>query len=136
MKGLTFSNVYTRVQFRWDYDIILRDIDGSLTGYPNGSAVAAENITTNDPNCFASTSLAYDRGVACRSTEWIRFAFASLEPDLVQIANITNEKNQMIMSYKLGKRLTYKDQGGFMFALEANHNYTMVGTFNEYIIYI
>ena len=23
---------------RWDYDIIVRDIDSCLTGYPNGSA--------------------------------------------------------------------------------------------------
>jgi hypothetical protein len=126
VKGLKFTNVFTRVQFRWNYDIILRDMDGSLTGHANGSAVAADNITLNDPNCFTSNALAYENGVACKSTEWIRFAFDSIQPNLVQMANITNEQDQMVISYKLVLRLTYKNLGGFMFALEANHKYTMV----------
>ena len=119
VKGLKFTNVHTNVQFRWNWDIILRDVDGSLTGYVNGSAVSAENITKNDPNCKPHT--AFDNGVACQNTEWIRLAFDDINPSLVLEANITNELGVMVTSPKLSKRLTYNSNGGFMFALEANH---------------
>ena len=34
MKGLIFTNVYTRVQFHWKFDTILRDIDEIITEKP------------------------------------------------------------------------------------------------------
>ena len=123
MSGLKFTNVLKKVQWRWNWDIILRDIDGSLTGYVNGSAVSAENITLGNTNCHANTN--FDNGVSCEKTEWIRFAYDSLNPDLVKLANITNTKNQMATSPRYGKRLTYKNDGGYMFGLEVNQRYTL-----------
>ncbi len=122
MRGLKFTNVDTQVLWRWNWDINLLDLDGSLTGYPGASAVSAENITLSDPNCHIKPK--FTNGIACERTEWIRFAFNNLNPNLVLLVNITKEPdNLMISSPWLKKRLTY--QQGFMFGLEANQRYTM-----------
>jgi hypothetical protein len=89
----------------------------------NGSAVSTENITLADSNCRQNPN--FDNGLSCANTEWIRFAYDSLDPDLVKLANITDTKNQKATSPRLGKRLTYKNNGGYMFGLKANQRYTL-----------
>ncbi len=111
-----------RALFRWNWDINLHDLDGSLTGYPNSSAVSAENITLGDSNCHKNS--AFDNGVSCEKTDWIRFAYNGLDPNLVLFANITKTiDKQMVTAPKRAKRLTHPN--GFMYGLEANQRYTM-----------
>ena len=121
VRNLTFMNVVNKAQFRWDWDIILYDEDGSLTGNKGGTAVAADNITLNSATCASSSF--FDNGVTCSSANnrWVRFAYNNLKPNQVVIANITNYLNQTVWSPKLAKRLTYKN--GFMFALQPNQGY-------------
>ena len=115
----------TKVVFRWDWDILLIDLDGSL-GKPNDIVVATDNITFNNPNCRSDPNII--NGSICSNTKgWIRFAFNNLNPDLVLLTNITNSNNQMATTPKLPKRLT--NLNGFMVAIEANQAYTV--TFDE-----
>ena len=124
-RDLKFLNVLNKAKFRWDWDIILYDEDGSLTGGAGNTLVAKDNITLGNSNCVQSSY--YDNGVSCSNTQgWIRFAYDNLNPNLVMISNITNSKNQTVISPKKGKRLTYKENGGFMLALDANQVYTMI----------
>ena len=84
-------------------------------------------MTLKDPNCHINSG--FDNGVSCERTEWIRFAYDTLQPNLVIEANMTASNQGMASSIKRAKRLTYKHNGGFMYALEANQRYTM--TFDE-----
>ena len=123
VSGLTFKNVYTKAQFRWDWDIILLDLDGSLTGKVNDTVVAADNMTINDPSCRSDPFM--DNGLSCSNKKgFIRVAFDKLTPDLVLLANVTNANHQMATSPMQKLRLTHPY--GWMFALEANQVYTMV----------
>ena len=113
----------TKLQFRWDWDFIFKDLDGSLTGAANSVAVSANNITLNNPNC--QLDMSYDTGMNCVDKKgWIRFAFMNVNPLLVKLTNISDANNQWVSVPFRGKRLTHIP--GFMVALEANQTYTMV----------
>jgi hypothetical protein len=119
VRNLTFTNVLNNVQFRWDWDIILYDTDGTLTGEIGGTAVSSNNITLNNNRTKCVSRSTFDNGVACsaQTLTWIRFAFNNLNLNLVLKANITNTLGQMVTSNKRAKRLTHPQ--GFMYALEA-----------------
>ena len=98
-------------------------MDGSLTGKANDIAVAADNMTKNNPNCRSDPL--FENGVSCSNTKgFIRVAFNNLNPDLILLANVTNANNQMATSPMHKLRLTHVY--GWMFALEANQAYTLV----------
>ena len=112
-----------KLQFRWDWDFIFKDLDGSLTGAANSVAVSANNITMNNPNCQLDNS--YEAGMNCLDKQgWIRFAFMNLNPMAVKLANISDSNDQWVSVPFRGKRLTHIP--GFMVALEGNQMYTMV----------
>jgi hypothetical protein len=119
VRNLSFTNVNTHVQFRWDWDIILYDTDGTLTGEIGATAVSSNNITLNNNRTRCASRSTFDKGLACsaQTNTWIRFAFNNLNLDRVVIANITNALGQMVISNKRAKRLTHPQ--GFMYALEA-----------------
>jgi hypothetical protein len=98
----------------------LLDLDGTLTGRRGDVVVSANNITLNNPSCRLDPS--FLRGIACSNTKnWIRFAFNQVKPELADLVNITDVRNQTVTSPKLRKRLTHPF--GYMFSLEANQAY-------------
>ena len=72
--GLQFTNVLYKTVHRWDWDVIYYDMDGTLTGTPNGVVVYNDNITALHDNCQKVRS--FKNGVSCTGTNsWIRFSF-------------------------------------------------------------
>ena len=105
---------------RWNWDAVYYDIDGTLTGQPNGVVVSSNNLTTTDSRCQADS--AFDNGVKCFNTKgWIRMSWNDMNPEFVALINVTNSQNNMATSPRLRKRLTHKF--GYMAALEANQEY-------------
>lgn len=103
--------------------MVYKDLDGSLTGYPNGVVVYADNITTTKSNCQVDS--AFKNAVKCHDTNnWIRHAYNKLNPTFVVITNVTNQAGQMAAIPMKMKRLTHGF--GFMIALEAKQEYLFV----------
>ena len=122
VSDLKFQNVATKVEFRWDWDIILADLDGSLTGIKDDVLVSSENFTQNNPDCRSVANV--NRGVSCSKSQGsIRLSFNNLKPDAVLSVNVTNSNNAMVSVPLLKKRLTHPL--GFMLAFEPNQVYTM-----------
>ena len=124
--GLSFNNVLFRTTHRWDWDFVLRDLDGSTSGVANGVVVSKNNITIGDPAC--SSSLTYQNGVVCKNTvSWIRFAFNGAVPMYPVLMNFTDNRDDKVSSPFLAKRLTHLL--GYMIALQANQQY--LGVFDQ-----
>ena len=78
----------------------------------NGSAVSTENITLADSNCRQNPN--FDNGLSCANTEWIRFAYDSLDPDLVKLANITDTGGVLARQVLQGAlEVTFPGAAGF-----------------------
>ena len=121
-KELYFDNVLYRTQHRWDWDIVMKDLDGSLTGRAGDVVIFRNNFTTANPNCRDDSH--FENGITCSNTKtWIRFAFNEYEPKLALVMNITNSDNQMASSPLKKKRLTHIN--GFMMTLESGQSYTL-----------
>ena len=117
---MSFSNVQYKTLHRWNWDVVMKDLDGSLTGKAGSVVVSETNITDADSRC--SLNKAYNGGTICSNTNnWIRFAFKKAVPDLAVLIDITNYKNVTDLSPLLDKRLTHTK--GFMVALEAGQTY-------------
>lgn len=120
---LSFYNVAYKTTHRWNWDVVLKDLDGSLSGLSNGVIVSRNNITKNSPKCSNTNS--FLNGIACSNTStWIRFAWNNFNPGQAILINITNPQGQMITSPMLAKRLTHPK--GFMVALEAQNEYNFI----------
>ena len=118
--GISFYNVNYKTTHRWSWDVVMKDLDGSLSGQAGNVVVSRTNITDGDNRCHLDS--AYHGGAVCSSTNnWIRFAFNNLKPDLPVLMDVTNNKNYTDIGPLMHKRLTNPD--GFMIALEANQVY-------------
>ena len=120
--GLSFDNVFYRVTQRWDWDLVVSDLDGSIGGIANSYIISDNNITRANPNCRQLSYLQNAR--SCSSSQnWIRFAFNDLSPSFVILTNVTETGNTVSIPM-LKKRLTHPF--GFMIALEARREYLAV----------
>jgi hypothetical protein len=131
-RALSFSNVRYKHTLRWNWDNIMVDLDGTLTGTQGARTSLAssagnvvvfkDNITSTRPNCVDTNE--FLNGIVCSNTNnWIRFAFNNFQPSFSLLLNITNKNNQMASSPKLAKRLTHPN--GFMMSLEAKQEYLL-----------
>ena len=119
---MSFYNVNYRTLHRWSWDVIMEDLDGSLTGQAGNVVVSRTNITDGDSRCSLNSK--YDGGAICSNTkDWIRFAFNNVNPKLAFFIHITNYQNNTDVGPLMHKRLTNPD--GYMVALEANQVYVM-----------
>ncbi len=147
--GMSFSNVLYKTIHRWSWDVVMRDLDGSLSGGVGNVIVAATNFTQGDSRC--SLNSAFFGGAVCsKTTDWIRFSFNDIKPYPPVFSDFKNQRGDVDVSPKLRKRLTHK--WGYMAALEANQvyeisfeqasyptNVSYIGTFyglkpNQYLI--
>jgi hypothetical protein len=117
---MNFINVRHKTLHRWSWDVIMKDIDGSLSGQAGNVVVSRTNITDGDTRCYLNSS--YKHGAICsNTTDWIRFAFNNTNPSLPVLIDIINEQNDTDIGPFKTKRLTHKK--GYMVALEANQAY-------------
>ncbi len=122
VSGLTFNNVKYRTNFRWNWDFILKDLDGSLTGQAGDIVMARDEHT--DAKAYCRLDQVHKAGAVCSNTKSaIRFAFNLYTPTFAVILLANNSGNAQVASPMLGKRLTHPK--GMMLNVEANQAYTM-----------
>jgi hypothetical protein len=100
----------------------MHDLDGSLTGHPDGVALFNDAFALAAPNCRAAPD--FKNGAICTNTSsQLRFAFNNFSPDSATLLNVTNARNRTVSVPMLKKRLTHPF--GFMLVLEANQAYSL-----------
>jgi hypothetical protein len=137
---LSFTNVLNRGNFRWQYDGMYRDDDGSLANVPGAMILAPDGLWNTSTLC--SPTPHFLNAITCPSSlgNWIRFAFNNANLDTsgqyLFITDSTNSNTAVVPS--LPKRLTHPDgymmnlltDRTYMFSFEnANVKYFLVLTF-------
>ena len=108
------------MKFVYDWDILIKDLDGTLTGTQNSIAIFGDNITLNNKKC--SQNIFFENGVICSNNSgWTRFTFNSNfymnnNNNVAYELSITNNQNN-----------TVKMNGHYVFwsALDSNQEYTL-----------
>ena len=120
---LKFHNVKYKTMHRWDFDYVLHDQDGSISGRKNDYIVYNNDLTIHNQNCVNSSGSFLNGTTCANSNNWIRFAFNNPRPEYAVMLNISNQGNYMTFSPKRFKRLTHGL--GFMCALETQQGYLL-----------
>ncbi len=95
---MSFINVKYKTLHRWNWDVVMKDLDGSLSGKPGNVIVSRTNITDGDTRCSVNPSLS--QGAVCsNTTDWIRFAFNNAVPSSSFSITIKNSKNNTDIGY-------------------------------------
>lgn len=119
---MSFINVVNRGRFRWEYDGLYQDLDGTLSGVTGGLIIAPDGMWNTSTVCTPTPH--FINAVTCPASlgNWIRFAFnkANLAPhgEFLHVYDTSN--HHAIVPY-LDKRLTH--HSGFMMNLLTRQNY-------------
>ena len=126
VSDLKFHNVAAKVQLQCDFDMLIQDLDGSLSGSKNSIVVAPDSITTNNPNCRNDSY--FVNALLCSSTNgWVRTYFSYYTTPFVYTLQITNSENQTVSAFSGLNGYIYSN--GYLLDLESNQVYTI--TFNQ-----
>lgn len=125
VEGLTFISSTRIVRFEWEFEGVLDDIDGSISG-----TIGAKILPTTGtlPSTCVSVTAGYSTGIAtslCPSDmRFIRFAFNSIVPSSLNAKNaiFKNSNGQTIAPWH-DKRLTHKK--GWMTMLISEMEYEL-----------
>lgn len=121
---LSFFNVVNRGEFRWAYDGIYHDEDGSLSNVPNSMILSPDGLTNTLSGCAATPN--FVSAITCPISlgNWIRFAFngANLGSSGQQL-HVYNMFNGHTIVPWLLKRLTHIR--GYMMTLLARQTYLL-----------
>ncbi|CAF2963963.1 unnamed protein product [Rotaria sp. Silwood2] len=105
---LSFVNVQNRGNFRWRYDGIYQDEDGTLSNVVGGIILSPDALWNTSSSCTRTPN--FLNAVTCPSSlgKWIRFAFnkANLGAN-GEVLNIYDTSNHHTVVLNLGKRLTH-----------------------------
>ena len=85
-----FVNSPRRTALQWSHEAVIVDLDGSLTGYPNGCVVPS-NGNLPPQHCTASPADSYgphDGSVCDSNIKFIRFAFNNAAPESLNGKNV------------------------------------------------
>ncbi|CAF3637436.1 unnamed protein product [Rotaria sp. Silwood1] len=119
---LSFTNVQNRGNFRWQYDGIYQDEDGTLSGVVGGMVIAPDALWNTSTACTRTPN--FLNAMTCPSSlgGWIRFAFnkANLGPN-GEVLNVYDTSNHHTVVLNLKKRLTHPI--GYMMNLLTKQNY-------------
>ncbi len=121
-----FVNSPRRSAFLWNHESTILDLDGSITGYPNGSVVP-HNANLPPDKCTHSVEHSYGphNGSVCDSSvKFNRFAFNEVAPASLQAKNVlmTNEHGVDVVPY-CPKCATHPD--GWVILLMMGERYNM-----------
>jgi len=121
---ITFTNVTNRAMFRWPYDGIYLDEDGSLSGSPNATLLATDGLLNTSSACTPASN--YYNGLLCSASlnNWIRFSFngANLDQN-AEVLFIYDMFNRSTFSPWRKKRLTHPE--GYMIVFQSKQTYTL-----------
>jgi len=120
VQGLRFTKVKYKHKFRWNWDNIMHDLDGSLTGRPGDIAIFNDSFALANPACRPASDFKH-ASICTNTSTQIRFAFNNYQPQYATLLHVTNKHNQTVTVPMLKKRLTHIF--GFMMVLEANQEY-------------
>lgn len=119
---LSFTNVLNRGNFRWAYDGVYQDVDGTLANTPGGMILPPDGLWTNAPACTQTPN--FVNAVTCPGSmgTWIRFSFnkASLGQN-GEVLNVYDSANRHSIVPNAQKRLTHPK--GYMMTLLAKKTY-------------
>lgn len=111
-----------RGRFRWVYDGLYQDEDGTLANVPGGIIQAPDGLWNQTSSCPVTPN--FVNAITCPSSlgTWIRFAFnkANLGQN-GEVLNVYDTNNRHTIVLNLAKRLTHKD--GYMMNLLARRSY-------------
>ena len=119
---LSFTNVVNRGNFRWVYDGVYLDEDGTLSGTANSIVIAPDGLWNSSSSC--SPTPHFVNAITCPASlgTWIRFAFnnANLGQN-GEVLNVYDLLNHHTVVPNLHKRLTHPN--GYMMDLLAQNTY-------------
>ncbi|CAF4249716.1 unnamed protein product, partial [Rotaria sp. Silwood2] len=119
---LSFTNVANRGNFRWSYDGLYQDEDGSLSNVSGAIILAPDGLWNTSNACRTTPN--FINAITCPSSlgTWIRFAFnkASLGQN-GEYLNVYDEFNHHTIVLNLAKRLTHPI--GYMMTLLSKNIY-------------
>ncbi|CAF0819146.1 unnamed protein product [Rotaria sp. Silwood1] len=119
---LSFVNVQNRGNFRWQYDALYQDEDGSLSSVVGGIVLSPDGLWNTSSACTRTPN--FLNAITCPSSlgKWIRFAFnkANLGAN-GEVLNVYDTSNHHTVVLNLGKRLTHPI--GYMMNLLTNQTY-------------
>lgn len=111
-----------RGNFRWPYDGLYQDEDGSLANVAGGVIISPDGLWNTSTACTKTPN--FLNAVTCPSSlgNWIRFAFnnANLGKN-AEVLNIYDDANHNTVVPNLKKRLTHTN--GYMMNLLSKNTY-------------
>ncbi|CAF3664415.1 unnamed protein product [Rotaria sordida] len=119
---VSFTNVANRGHFRWPYDGLYQDEDGSLSNVSDAIILAPDGLLNTSNACRTTPN--FINAITCPSSlgTWIRFAFnkATLGQN-GEYLNVYDQFNHYTIVLNLAKRLTHPM--GYMMTLLAKNIY-------------
>jgi hypothetical protein len=121
---VSFTNVLNHGNFRWPYDGLYQDDDGSLTSVPGTTILSPDGLWNTSTLCTRTPN--FVNAISCPSSlgSWLRFAFnhASLEQS-GQLLFVYDSSNNVAEVQYLHHELTHPL--GYAMALLAKRTYTL-----------
>lgn len=116
-----------RGKFRWRYDGLYQDDDGSLTGQ-NQSMLIMPSDGLNNASSSCQLAPAFDNAIQCplSQTHHVRFTLTELPSGYNSISSpllIVDEYNHTTSIPRLERELTFSY--GFLMTLQVNRTYTV-----------
>ena len=124
-QGLVWHNVKYKGKFRWDFEGIIEDIDGTLTGTPNTLVTPMNDALPTSCNNFSDFNPALIAAAVCPGTlHFHRLAFNNVYPSSLdgKAVRLTNGNGIVSVPYAV-KRFTHKE--GWMATLVDGETYTI-----------
>jgi hypothetical protein len=112
-----------RGKFRWAYDALYYDEDGSLSGQSDSVLMAPDGLTNTSLNCTPVSS--FENAIQCPRSQgaWLRFSFREILERPLGRLFIDNDMNSSTIVPWLPEQLTYPN--GYLTVLKANQSYTL-----------
>ena len=119
---LSFTNVLNRGNFRWAYDGVYHDEDGTLSTVPNSMIIAPDALWNTSTACTSTPNFRNGRTCPVSLGTWVRFALnqANLGQN-GEALNVYDAFNGHTVVFNLDKRLTHPK--GYMMTLLAKRTY-------------
>jgi hypothetical protein len=119
---MSFTNVLNRGNFRWPYDGLYQDDDGTLSGTANSVTISPDALWNSSSSCSLTPHFLNAMTCPVSLGTWIRFAFnqANLGQN-GQPLFVYDQSNHYTVVLNLHKRLTHPN--GYMMNLLAQRTY-------------
>lgn len=112
-----------RGRFRWAYDGVYYDEDGSMSGTPDTILMAPDGLTNTSLICSPMPLL--DNAIQCPRSQgaWLRFSFQEILENSLGRLFVYNDVNATTIVPWLPEQLTHPN--GYTIVLRANQTYTL-----------